>query len=177
MHATAPCMGMLRTTIAAMTAVAALGSSPALADLACGSLLMPAGQLKEVSRGITAHHSGLDLIAPHGSPARAAAAGTVVLAQTYFAYGLMVDIDHGGGVVTRYAHCSTIGVKVGDRVDRNQVIGGVGSTGHSTGPHLHFEVYVNGSAVDPLKFRWSDHQGAGIAAEVDEAAADPAEQP
>ena len=65
------------------------------ADLACGSLLMPAGQLKEVSRGITQHHSGLALVAPHGSPLRAAAAGTVVAAPPYIAYGLLVDLDHG----------------------------------------------------------------------------------
>ena len=154
MHATGLCMGMFRTTITAMTAFAALGAAPAMADLACGSLLMPAGQLKQVSRGITAHHSGLDLVAPPGSPARAAAAGTVVFAQTYFAYGLMVDIDHGSGVVTRYAHLSGFGpgIRPGVRVAAGQQIGQVGRTGRATTNHIHFEVRINGRPVDPKPY-------------------------
>ena len=154
MHATGLCMGMFRTTIAAMMASVALGAAPAMADLACGSLLMPAGQLKEVSRGITSHHSGLDLVAPHGSPARAAAAGTVVFAQTYFAYGLMVDIDHGSGVVTRYAHLSGFapGLRPGTRVAAGQQIGQVGRTGRATTNHIHFEVRINGRPVDPKPY-------------------------
>ena len=156
MHATAFCMGMLRTTIAATTAVAVLGllAGPARADLACGSLLMPAGQLKEVSRGIASHHSGLDLVAPHGSPARAAAAGTVVFAQNYFAYGLMLDIDHGSGVVTRYAHLAAFapGLRPGSRVAAGQVIGQVGRTGRATTAHIHFEVRIHGRPVDPKPY-------------------------
>lgn len=156
MHAIAVCMGMFRTTITATMAVASLGlfAAPAMADLACGSLLMPAGQLKEVSRGIASHHSGLDLVAPHGSPARAAAGGTVVFAQTYFAYGLMVDIDHGGGVVTRYAHLSGFapGLRPGSRVAAGQVIGQVGRTGRATTAHIHFEVRIQGRPVDPKPY-------------------------
>ena len=154
MRATGPRMGTFRTTIAAMLASVALGAAPAMADLACGSLLMPAGQLKEVSRGITSHHPGLDLVAPHGSPARAAAAGTVVFAQTYFAYGLMVDIDHGGGVVTRYAHLSGFapGLRPGTRVAAGQQIGQVGRTGRATTNHIHFEVRINGRPVDPKPY-------------------------
>ena len=142
-----------------------------------GRLTSGFGPRRDPIHGQPRMHKGLDLAAPMGTPIHAVRPGTVTFAGPSGGHGNFIIVDHGGGVVTRYAHCSTIGVKVGDRVDRNQVIGGVGSTGHSTGPHLHFEVYVNGSAVDPLKFRWSDHQGAGIAAEVGEAAADPAEQP
>jgi len=127
---------------------------PAQADLACGSLLMPAGQLQQVSRGITAHHSGLDLVAPHGSPLRAAAGGTVTMATTYFAYGLTVDIDHGNGVLTRYAHLSAFapGIRPGTRVAPGQLIGQIGRTGRATTAHLHFEVRINGRPVDPKPF-------------------------
>jgi len=124
------------------------------ADLACGSLLMPAGQLKEVSRGITAHHSGLDLVAPRGSPLRAAAAGTVIAAQPYFAYGLLIDIAHGNGVVTRYAHLSAFapGIRPGTPVAAGQLIGQVGRTGRATTDHVHFEVRIDGRPVDPKPY-------------------------
>jgi len=127
---------------------------PAQADLACGSLLMPAGQLKQVSRGISAHHAGLDLVAPHGSPLRAAAGGTVTMAATYFAYGLTLDIDHGNGVLTRYAHLSAFapGIRPGTRVAPGQLIGQIGRTGRATTAHLHFEVRINGRPVDPKPF-------------------------
>jgi hypothetical protein len=129
-------------------------ATPAAADLACGSLVMPAGQLKQVSRGITRHHSGLDLVAPLGSPARAAAPGTVVAAQRYYAYGLIVDVDHGGGVLTRYAHLAGFapGIRPGTPVQAGQVIGQVGRTGRATTAHIHFEVRVNGRAVDPKPY-------------------------
>jgi hypothetical protein len=138
----------------AVIASAPLAATPAAADLACGSLLMPAGQLKQVSRGITRHHSGLDLVAPHGSPARAAAPGIVVAAQRYYAYGLIVDIDHGGGVLTRYAHLATFApsIRPGAPVQAGQVIGTVGRTGRATTAHIHFEVRVNGRAVDPKPY-------------------------
>ena len=71
-------------------------------------------------------------------------------------YGNMLTLDHGGGIVTRYAHCSTILVARGKRVKRGDVIAKVGSTGLSTGPHLHYEVWVNGHAVDPVKFVMPD---------------------
>lgn len=97
-------------------------------------------------------HQGIDIAAPHGSPVRAVAAGKVVYADWAGSYGLLVTIDHGGGIETRYAHASRIDVKPGDQVAAGQVIARVGSTGRSTGPHLHFEVRVNGEPVDPL--RW-----------------------
>ncbi len=138
----------------AMIAATLAFASPARADLACGSLMMPAGQLKEVSRGITAHHAGLDLVAPHGSPLRAAAAGTVIAAHPYFAYGLLVDIDHGNGVMTRYAHMASFapGIRPGVQVAAGQLLGQVGRTGRATTAHVHFEVRVNGRPVDPKPY-------------------------
>lgn len=97
-------------------------------------------------------HEGLDIAAPHGTEIRAVAAGTVVYADSAGTYGLLVRIDHGNGIETRYAHASRLLVKPGDYVTANQVIARVGSTGRSTGPHLHFEVRVGGEAVDPIKW-------------------------
>lgn len=97
-------------------------------------------------------HTGLDISAPKGTPIGAAEAGTVIFAGRSGGYGLMVTVDHGDGLVTRYAHCSEIKVKVGDQVTRGQVIALVGSTGRSTGPHVHFEVRVNGSHKNPINY-------------------------
>ncbi len=143
----------MKTLLAAL-GLAALVAFPAHADLACGSLLMPAGQLKQVSRGVTAHHAGLDLVAPHGSPLRAAAGGTVTMATSYFAYGLTVDIDHGNGVLTRYAHLAAFapGIRPGAQVAPGQLLGQIGRTGRATTAHLHFEVRVNGRPVDPKPY-------------------------
>jgi hypothetical protein len=148
-------MNPFRIALAMMAlASTALASAPARADLACGSLLMPAGQLKQVSRGVSGHHSGLDLVAPHGSPLRAAAAGTVIAARPYFAYGLLVDIDHGGGVMTRYAHMTGFapGIRPGARVAAGQLLGQVGRTGRATTAHVHFEVRIGGRVVDPKPY-------------------------
>lgn len=95
-------------------------------------------------------HYGIDIAAPTGTPVLAAAAGTVTYADWMGSYGMLVTIDHGNGLETRYAHNSRILVKVGDQVQRGQRIALVGSTGNSTGPHLHFEVLVNGEARDPM---------------------------
>jgi murein DD-endopeptidase MepM/ murein hydrolase activator NlpD len=97
-------------------------------------------------------HEGLDLGAGYGSPIHAAAAGVVVHAGWLGGYGNLVVIDHGGGLSTAYGHQSQIAVSYGQHVGQGQVIGYVGSTGHSTGPHLHFEVRINGEAVDPLGY-------------------------
>lgn len=97
-------------------------------------------------------HSGVDIGAPKGTPIGAAEAGTVIFAGRSGNYGLMVDIDHGNGLVTRYAHCSELKVKVGDQVTRGQVIATVGATGRATGNHVHFEVRVNGVAKNPLNY-------------------------
>jgi murein DD-endopeptidase MepM/ murein hydrolase activator NlpD len=95
-------------------------------------------------------HPGIDIGAPYGSTITAAADGTVIFAGWYGGYGNAVIVDHGGGVSTLYGHCSQLFVSEHQTVQRGQALGAVGSTGHSTGPHLHFEVRVNGSPVDPL---------------------------
>ncbi len=97
-------------------------------------------------------HEGVDLGASYGAPIAAAAAGTVIYAGWLGGYGNLTVIDHGGGLATAYGHQSQIAVSVGQSVTQGEIIGYVGSTGHSTGPHLHFEVRVNGQAVDPLGY-------------------------
>jgi murein DD-endopeptidase MepM/ murein hydrolase activator NlpD len=95
-------------------------------------------------------HTGIDVGASSGTPVKAGDDGVVVTAGANGGYGNWTLVDHGGGLATGYAHQSSIGVSAGQRVSRGQVIGRVGSTGASTGPHLHFEVRVNGSPVDPM---------------------------
>jgi murein DD-endopeptidase MepM/ murein hydrolase activator NlpD len=102
--------------------------------------------------GRPAMHTGLDFRAATGDPVRATANGKVVSSGWAGGYGRMVEIDHGNGLSTRYGHLSEINVKVGDSVRIGQVIGTVGSTGRSTGPHLHYETRIDGEAVDPQKF-------------------------
>lgn len=94
-------------------------------------------------------HSGLDLAAPAGTSIRAALSGTVVKSYYSNSYGNYTVIDHGNGMTTAYAHQSKRLVSVGDTVNAGEVIGLVGSTGNSTGPHLHFEVRVDGNLQDP----------------------------
>ena len=102
--------------------------------------------------GRPAMHTGLDFRAATGDPIRATANGRVVSAAYAGGYGRMVEIDHGNGLSTRYGHMSEIHVRVGDSIKIGQVIGAVGSTGRSTGPHLHYETRIDGEAVDPQKF-------------------------
>jgi len=102
--------------------------------------------------GRPAMHTGLDFRAATGDPVRATANGKVVSSGWAGGYGRMVEIDHGNGLSTRYGHLSEISVKVGDPIKIGQVIGAVGSTGRSTGPHLHYETRIDGEAVDPQKF-------------------------
>jgi len=101
-------------------------------------------------------HHGTDLSAPRGTPIRAGRAGVVVRAGKAGGYGNLVEVDHGGGVTTRYAHCDRLDVRPGDRIEAGQVLATVGSTGRSTGPHLHYEVRIEGRAVDPQEARWND---------------------
>ncbi|MDP1605960.1 MAG: M23 family metallopeptidase [Rhodocyclaceae bacterium] len=100
----------------------------------------------------TAMHEGIDFMAEPGTPILAAAAGIVQVAERHPQYGNMVDIDHGNDLVTRYAHALQVFVKPGEFVKRGQRIASVGSTGRSTGPHLHFEVRVGGVAQNPMRF-------------------------
>jgi murein DD-endopeptidase MepM/ murein hydrolase activator NlpD len=97
-------------------------------------------------------HPGVDIAAQGGTPIAASAAGRVISAGPDGGYGNLIVIDNGTGVTTRYAHCSEIYARVGDVVAPGQTIGAVGSTGASTGPHLHFEVRVNDAPVDPSQF-------------------------
>lgn len=101
-------------------------------------------------------HNGIDLAAPKGTPIKAAGAGRVLSADWRGAYGRVVEIDHGEGLTTIYAHMDKYIVKKGQAVVAGQNIGQVGNTGRSTGPHLHFEVRVNNIPIDPLKFlKWA----------------------
>jgi murein DD-endopeptidase MepM/ murein hydrolase activator NlpD len=102
--------------------------------------------------GRPAMHTGLDFRASTGDPVRATAVGKVVNAGWQGGYGQMVEIDHGNGLSTRYGHLSKIIAKVGQSIQIGQVVGEVGSTGRSTGPHLHYETRIDGEAVDPQKF-------------------------
>jgi murein DD-endopeptidase MepM/ murein hydrolase activator NlpD len=97
-------------------------------------------------------HAGVDISAPAGTPIRAAAGGRVAMAGWMGGYGQYTCIQHGGGLATCYAHQSSIGVGGGASVSQGQVIGSVGCTGHCYGDHLHFEVRVNGSPVDPMGY-------------------------
>jgi murein DD-endopeptidase MepM/ murein hydrolase activator NlpD len=99
--------------------------------------------------GVQKFHTGIDLRGKEGTPILAAESGVVRSAGTRGGYGNAVEIDHGNGVSTLYGHASELGVKPGDHVEKGQQIGEVGMTGHATGPHLHFEVRVEGKPVDP----------------------------
>jgi len=101
---------------------------------------------------VPAMHTGIDFRGTYGEPAHATAAGTVTSAGWSGGYGQMVEIDHGNGLATRYGHLSEIDVRVGQSIRIGQVVGRIGSTGRSTGPHLHYETRVDGEAVDPQRF-------------------------
>ena len=120
-----------------------------VADATLGS---PFGWRIDPMTGGSALHTGLDFQAAYGTPILAAAGGVVVTQEFHPAYGNMIEIDHGNDLITRYAHASRILVKRGDLIKRGQKIAEVGSTGRSTGTHLHFEVLVQGIPQDPQKF-------------------------
>jgi murein DD-endopeptidase MepM/ murein hydrolase activator NlpD len=117
-----------------------------------GVLTSHFGPRNDPINGKAAFHKGIDIGAPTGTAIHAVRAGRVIFAGPHGGHGNLVEIDHGNGVITRYAHCSQIGVVEGQVVGENDVVGLVGNTGHSTGPHLHFEVHVDGRAVDPLAY-------------------------
>lgn len=109
-----------------------------------------------------AMHAGIDLRGETGDPVRSSAAGTVVHAARHKAYGLTIEIDHGNGLSTRYAHLSAIIVKEGAKVPAGVIIGKIGSTGRSTAPHLHYEVRVDGEAIDPRRYLRAAKMLAGL---------------
>lgn len=100
-------------------------------------------------------HQGVDLSAPKGTPVRATAAGKVVVAERSGSYGRTVVIDHGNGTRTRYAHLRRIDVEKGEKVKAGDLLGKVGESGNASGSHLHYEVVINGSPVDPRPFMGS----------------------
>jgi murein DD-endopeptidase MepM/ murein hydrolase activator NlpD len=102
--------------------------------------------------GEMTRHEGIDFAAPVGTPIHAAAGGVVVLAEHHPVWGNVVELDHGNALMTRYAHASRVVVRAGDLIKRGQKIAEVGTTGRSTGPHLHFEVHSKGVAQNPSKF-------------------------
>lgn len=116
--------------------------------------------------GRYAMHEGLDFAAPRGAPIYAASGGVVTEARYVPGYGKMVQINHGNGLVTRYAHASSITTKLGDVVEKGQMIARVGSTGRSTGPHLHFEVRMADQPLDPSLFLESDGNPERLLARV-----------
>lgn len=102
--------------------------------------------------GRLARHNGIDIPAPHGTPIYATADGVVGRAQRLGGYGLYVEVEHGNGIQTRYGHMSSFAVASGQRVKKGDIIGYVGSTGRSTGNHLHYEVRIAGTPVNPIPF-------------------------
>jgi len=114
-----------------------------------GTITSPFGWRTNPFGGGPEFHQGLDIAAPLGTTVTAAAGGTVIMAQWYGGYGNYILIDHGGGYSTGYGHLSAMYVSSGQQVQRGQAIGAVGSTGQSTGPHLHFEIRIAGKPVDP----------------------------
>ena len=129
------------------------GNPPAGMPVRSSAVTSRFGMRHHPTLGRTRMHSGVDLEAPTGSPVVAAADGVVAYANWMGSYGLLVTLRHASGFETRFAHLSRIMVSPGQQVTRGQVLGLVGSTGRSTGAHLHYEVRQNGAAVDPLGFR------------------------
>jgi murein DD-endopeptidase MepM/ murein hydrolase activator NlpD len=129
-----------------------LGALPLEAPLAAFDLISPHGVRRDPFDGQPAMHLGADLAAPLRSPVLAAARGTVSFAGWNGDYGQMVEIDHGVGLKTRYGHLARIEVRAGDALPPRALVGLLGSTGRSTGPHLHYEVQFEGRSLDPMRF-------------------------
>lgn len=117
-----------------------------------GWITSPFGGRRSPFTGKAGFHRGLDISAPSGSPVYAPARGTVTFSGLDGAYGNSIVLQHGNGLSTRYAHMQRLNVKEGQLVNRGDVIGHVGTTGRSTGPHLHYEVMVNGVSVNPMRY-------------------------
>lgn len=128
---------------------------------ASGALISGFGMRMHPIYGYYRFHSGIDISAAYGSPIYSGAYGTVTYSGYYSGYGYTVMVDHGNGIVTLYGHCSTLLVREGETVRKGQLIARIGSTGVSTGPHLHYEVQVAGNAVNPVPYL--DYTGMRLA--------------
>jgi len=125
------------------------GALPSIMPVSAAAMTSGFGMREHPLLGVLRAHRGVDLAAPSGTPIVATSDGVVSLADWRGGYGLSIALEHGGGLETRYGHMSRLSVAAGQSVRKGQVIGFVGSTGLSTGPHLHYEVRVNGVAVNP----------------------------
>jgi murein DD-endopeptidase MepM/ murein hydrolase activator NlpD len=143
----------MAVSFAATPLIRAIGGPsvfPTMLPIAAASLTSGFGMRYHPIHGGSRFHSGVDLAAPTGSPLKATLGGVVRAAGWSGGYGLLVTIAHGGGIETRYAHLSRLNVMAGQAIEQGDVIGYVGSTGNSTGPHVHYEVRSNGAPLDPL---------------------------
>lgn len=131
-----------------------MSSTPSIIPIASGKYVITSkfGYRKSPFNSNRSFHSGLDISAVTGTPIQATAAGKVIQAGWKGDYGYMITIDHGYGLVTRYAHCSELKLEVGAKVFKGDIIALVGNTGRSTGPHVHYEVQLNGVFVNPEKY-------------------------
>jgi murein DD-endopeptidase MepM/ murein hydrolase activator NlpD len=146
-------VGLVTDEIERLTAVRRIaGQLPLARPLVNAPITSRFGARLDPFFGRPAMHPGIDFLAPTGNAVRATAGGTVIVADNAGGYGNMVEIDHGNGVTTRYGHLSAILVKVGQIVSKDALIGRIGSTGRSTGPHLHYEVRLDGKAIDPMRY-------------------------
>jgi murein DD-endopeptidase MepM/ murein hydrolase activator NlpD len=148
----APQTGSFATLVGSISPGAGLAQNTPLQWPVLGAVTSPFGERKNPLGSGDDFHPGIDIAADRGAPIAAAAAGRVVSAGPDGGYGNLVVLDNGNGITTRYAHCSQIFARVGDIVTAGQTIAAVGSTGASTGPHLHFEVRVGDRAVDPQQY-------------------------
>lgn len=142
---------MDKTGVAARAPIAGV-SVPSRSPLESATLTSDFGMRTHPVLGGRRNHKGIDLAQPMGTPVYATADGVVGKAEWFSSYGNYIQIEHGGEMQTRYAHLSGYAVAAGEQVRKGQLIGFVGSTGRSTGPHLHYEVRVAGEAVDPTPY-------------------------
>lgn len=148
-----PTLGAVEAPTAFSSPVPTRGISvPSRMPLEGAALTSSFGMRTHPVLGGRRQHTGIDLAAPTGTPVYATADGIVSRADEYSSYGLYISLEHGASMQTRYAHLSRLAVAAGDSVKKGDLIGYVGSTGRSTGPHLHYEVRVEGLAVNPIPY-------------------------
>lgn len=141
---------------------------PSIMPLAAAKLTSDYGMRTHPVIGGRRNHKGVDLAAPTGTPVFATADGIVSRADHYNSYGLYISLQHGAALETRYAHLSRLAVAAGQRVNKGEIIGYVGSTGRSTGPHLHYEIRMDGVAVNPIPYMVESDAQLAFALVMDE---------